>query len=80
MSENPVGAIIGIVSSTIIGMLLFITFAMVFDVLHRTFPTPIDYQAWNSFVASFSLISAAETLGLFLAVISPILVVLGLEK
>lgn len=72
--------VFGTLSSAIVGTLLFITFAKFFGTLHRTFPTPIDYQVWSSFVLSFSLISAVETLGLFLAIILPILAALGLAK
>ncbi len=69
MGENPASLVVGLVVSSIIGLILFLVAAMIFDALHNTYPTPLDGQIWNSFVISWSLISASEMLTLILIIV-----------
>ena len=68
MSGNITGLIIGVIVSGLASMVLLVFLGMFFDVLHQTYPTPIDGQIWNSLVMSLSLISSGESVALLLVI------------
>lgn len=80
MTGNSAEVVVGLVVSSIVSIFVFLTFAMFFDIAHRTFPTPMDYQIWNSFVISWSIISTGETLVTILAIVLPILAIFGIAR
>ncbi len=70
MDENPIGVLVGSLAAGLALLIAFIVFAKFFSVSHEICPTPMDNQIWRSFVISWSLISAADTLLFISAIIA----------